>query len=1085
MSGNQPLLAPGSPLDLTNCDLEPIHIPSLIQPHGMLLAARSHAEHGEDGQILYTSGNSQTILGIAPADIFERTLHELLGADAVAAIEAALGDQQEACVNVLISRFPISGDRRFDVSAHRANGLLYVELEPATEERRWGLVSSVLERAMRTLRAPVALSSLCAAIPPLIRELTGYDRVMVYQFDSDGHGEVVAEAKDDQMEPFLGLHYPATDIPAQARKLYLLQRLRMLVDINYEPVPVLCRPSLVGSAPLDMTYCGLRSISPIHVEYLQNMGVGASLALSLVHRGKFWGMIVCHHRTTRKIAPESRTVCDLLGQHISLLIGMALQSDEDTERAEKSALLASLAARLAAPGSSIEAAFASQDLLTVLNADGALIRIGEQAQLIGATPPLAEAEALLFSIKTGRAGGTFFTDHLGAVVPDFASLFATASGVYLVQLVEPTEGILWFRGEVARTVNWAGKPDASKQYFEGSYRLSPRKSFALWKEIQAGRSLPWRASETEAALNLQRILSKALLERKEREILRLRSRDQLTGLPNRVALVEHLGRWQSSGNQAPASLLFLDLDKMHTINERYGYAAGDELLKQVGARLSSLDDGRCFVARHSGDEFVLFCENTGLAAAELLADTILHTLPGLPRVDGQPISTTTSIGIAPVSQATATDILDPLRAADSAMYVAKHKGGNQVSIVESRQQAAALRTEMEEVVKLRQQEAVELAITYRQLKSVMDSTSDGVLEVNYNWIILYGNLRAIHALPDFEVGASFWDCFPALLSTPVETNLRLVMEKRREMHFEHFYEPYQAWHRISAFPVDGGISIFFREVTTEKALESQLNLEQLLREKRIEALSHMAGGLAHEISNPLAIIHGLASDLQMLASLAAPGSPLAAAEVEKTCDDIVRTSDRAMRILRGLRGFAREGRQDPMALASIAEILDECMHLQEARFNRHKIDIQIAIQPDCPPLLCREVQIGQILTNLLNNAFDAIVQSNAAERWVSIAIAWHDDEMIIDVADSGPGVEDHFKAHLMEPFFTTKELGLGMGVGLSLSRAITQDHGGTLTLRSDTEHTCFRLTLPAPAGATLLAAAEAANTASVTMEEAL
>jgi light-regulated signal transduction histidine kinase (bacteriophytochrome) len=667
------------------------------------------------------------------------------------------------------------------------------------------------------------------------------------------------------------------------------------------------------------------------VEYLQNMGVGASLALSIVHQGELWGMIVCHHRTCRKIAPELRAVCDLLSQHISLLIGMAVQGDAEVERTEKSTILSAIGEALstigkgpAAPGS-IEAAIASQDLLTLLKADGAFIRIGEIAQLIGRTPPLAEAEAMLSTLHPSQPGGTLFTDHLSDVAPDFASLSGTASGVFLMQLVEPSEGILWFRGEVARTVDWAGKPDDAKQSFEGAYRLSPRKSFALWKEIQAGHSLPWRPSETEGALVLQRLLCKALLERTEKEILRLR---------------------------------------------------------------------------------------------------------------------------------------------------------HQVSIVESRQQAAALQTqiEKEEVVKVRQQETIDLATTYKQLKSIMDSTSDGVLEVSYDWMILYGNLKAMQALPDFRLGKSFWECLPAVLSTPFETSLRIAMEERREMHFEHFYGPYKAWHRVSVFPADEGISIFFRDVTAEKAMEDQLNLEQLLREKRIEALSYMAGGLAHEISNPLAIIHALAGDLQ---ALAAGGSPLTAVEVEKTCGDIVRTADRAMRILRGLRGFAREARQDPMGLASIAEILDECMHLQEARFERHQVEIEIMIQPDCPLLLCREVQIGQILTNLLNNAFDAVVQSNATERWVSLAILWHDDAMTIDITDSGPGVEDHFRAHLMEPFFTTKELGLGMGVGLSLSRTIAQDHGGTLTLCDNTEHTCFRLTLPAPTGVALQAAA--ANM----MEEAL
>ena len=239
-------------------------------------------------------------------------------------------------------------------------------------------------------------------------------------------------------------------------------------------------------------------------------------------------------------------------------------------------------------------------------------------------------------------------------------------------------------------------------------------------------------------------------------------------------------------------------------------------------------------------------------------------------------------------------------------------------------------------------------------------------------------------------------------------------------------------------------------------MQDKLELEQLLREKRIEALSHMAGGLAHEINNPLAIIQGRAIELK---HLAAGDEPLAV-RVRAACENIIQTSDRAIKILRGLKGFGREASKDPMEFASIYEITEQCVELQQARFHTRNIEVRLALEPDIPLLLCRETQIGQILTNVLNNAFDAIVQSDSVERWISLTAERAEDNIHIDITDSGPGIEDHFKAHLMEPFFTTKELGLGMGVGLSLSRAIAQDHGGTLALCKDTEHTCFRLVLP-------------------------
>jgi signal transduction histidine kinase len=351
----------------------------------------------------------------------------------------------------------------------------------------------------------------------------------------------------------------------------------------------------------------------------------------------------------------------------------------------------------------------------------------------------------------------------------------------------------------------------------------------------------------------------------------------------------------------------------------------------------------------------------------------------------------------------------------------------------------------------------ELATSRAVLHSVLDSTSDNVITISHNWIMLYANRRALDSVPDFKLGADFWTCFPSVLGTSAEGSLRNAMTDRTDQQYDDVFTLYRRWFRVKAFPVPEGISVFFGDVTAEKNNQEQLAVEQLLREKRIEALTHMAAGLAHEISNPLAIIHGLASDLVQLAqtqTLVDPG------EVRGGCERILKTADRASNILRGLRGFAREAAQDPMEPASIYEIIDQCIELQEARLKRHEVDVKLHIDAGMPVFLCREVQIGQILTNLLNNAFDAITQSNAAERWIAISVKSSHNEICVDVTDSGPGIEDHFKDHLMEPFFTTKVLGLGMGVGLSLSRAIAQDHGGSLNLLRDTQNTTFRLTLP-------------------------
>ena len=377
--------------------------------------------------------------------------------------------------------------------------------------------------------------------------------------------------------------------------------------------------------------------------------------------------------------------------------------------------------------------------------------------------------------------------------------------------------------------------------------------------------------------------------------------------------------------------------------------------------------------------------------------------------------------------------------------------------IENRALPRALRHAIE---RHRMQAETDLLQTLRskaRVASVLECTSDCVLMMDHDWVILYGNRKAFESFPTSNVGDGYWSCFSGVFSDSVEQQLRVAMSDRLELRLEEYSSQYEQWYKIHAFPTDDGLSIFFSNITEDRKIRDQLELEQMLREKRIEALSHMAGGLAHEISNPLAIIHGTANDLK---SLADGEIAFAGLDALKACDRIVQTADRAMKILRGLRGFAHDGGQDPMQSASLNEIVEQCLELQHNRFDRHRVELHLDLDLVDPGILCREVQIGQIVTNLLNNAFDATVQSNCAERWISLKTQHSEQEIRMDVTDSGPGIEDHFKSHLMEPFFTTKEFGLGMGVGLSLSRAIAQNHGGTLTLLNDTINTCFRLSLP-------------------------
>jgi signal transduction histidine kinase len=361
-------------------------------------------------------------------------------------------------------------------------------------------------------------------------------------------------------------------------------------------------------------------------------------------------------------------------------------------------------------------------------------------------------------------------------------------------------------------------------------------------------------------------------------------------------------------------------------------------------------------------------------------------------------------------------------------------------------------------------ERAEMERANRQLASVLEHTAVCVLAMDGAWKITYLNSHAealLNVLGELR-GMSFWDAFPTLDPSTPET-LRRVMKTREPASYEDRYEPFELTTTVQAHPWDaGGIALFFNDVREQKRLQRALEKERALREQRIDVLARLSGELAHEIKNPLAIIRARASDLCELAELG--GAPTAN-EVTQTCHSIVKTSDRAIGILRGLEALAHEGTRDPMLPADVGALVEQAVDLVRRRFNTHGILLETAIAAGLPKVECREVQIGQILMNLLTNAFDAVDADPGSKRWVRVNVSAEEssvgpERLRVDVVDGGPGVAVQHREHVMERFFTTKPVGVGIGIGLSVSRAIAEEHGGHLELCDCCGHTCFRLTLP-------------------------
>ena len=491
--------------DLTNCERELIHLAGSIQPHGLLLALRE-----PDLRIVQASANVPQLLGVQVERLLRQSVAELGGDIHARLLSACAGEADLAEPAPLRCQLQLGTTLRdFEGTLHRvtdAGGrrFLLLEIEPVghanvmveTVHLSGGQLREMLGLAVERFSAASAVGTLADSIVRCFRDMLGYDRVMVYKFDPDGHGKIIAEARDPRLDSLLGHHYPATDIPQRARELYLRNRLRVLVDVHYEPSP-LVPPRLPGAdEDLDMSMCQLRSMSPLHLQYLKNMGVTATLVVSLVREGKLWGLIACHHYSPRNLRFAVRAAADLLAE----VAATRIAAIENYAHAQVAIQVRRLEQRL------IEATSTEGDwrlalfrnprtVLQPLDATGAALFHEGELLTAGEAPSTAELRALMQWIDTQTFDGLFSCSSVSKAEPDLDTLTPTASGVLAVKLSSTKpDYLMWFRKEQLLSVTWAGDP-SKPMVANNPLELSPRSSFAAWSEIVRGTALPWSNSE--------------------------------------------------------------------------------------------------------------------------------------------------------------------------------------------------------------------------------------------------------------------------------------------------------------------------------------------------------------------------------------------------------------------------------------------------------------------------------------------------------------------------------------------------------------------------------------------------------------
>lgn len=494
-----------APVDLTNCDWEPIHILGTVQPFGFLLGVDG------DGRVRRASANLARFAPFAPNEALGADIADLIEPGALAALRERIpllrgGDAVER----LFALSLFENGPAFDVAVHFSNGEWVIEAEPATDGA--AEAGNLIRAFTGRLRQAETMPAFLREAARQVKAMTGFDRVMVYRFDETGSGEVVAEALSPGVDSFHGLHYPASDIPTQARALYLRNIFRVIADIGAEPVPLLS----AGEAPvvaLDQSLCLLRAVSPIHIEYLRNMGVGASLSISIVVEGQLWGLFACHHHAARLPGLAMRTTAELFGQLFSFMLESRLRSEtSDYELRARRASDRIMATVAQNPALMQDPDWLGDVIFELIPADGVAVFLDGQTALSGLTPTPAQCTAILDFLNAGPAREVMATDSIQTLLPAAAAHADTAAGMLAIPLSRsPRNHVVLFRAEQLRTVRWAGNPEKSVEHGPNGDRLTPRKSFEAWTRLVQGTSLPFTRAERQVAETLRNGMLEVLL----------------------------------------------------------------------------------------------------------------------------------------------------------------------------------------------------------------------------------------------------------------------------------------------------------------------------------------------------------------------------------------------------------------------------------------------------------------------------------------------------------------------------------------------------------------------------------------------
>lgn len=656
---------------LTDCASEQLHLSGRIQAHGALVAADL-----QDRLITYVSANTSELIGAHPDQLFDSPITSIFSPDEQQRLEEAIEQTgyRPSSPDLYGMRLAAGVGEQVDLILHRVGGQIVIEMERSHGDDPADLVPVLY--ASQAISEATTVPEVEAAVASAVRELTGFDRAMVYRFHDDEHGEIVAEDRLPGLVRYLGHHFPESDIPRQARQIYTLKPSRYIPDSEEGDAVVIASPRMAGTC-LDLSRAVLRSVSPFHLEYMRNMKTAASLSFAMADGGRLTRLVSCTSEKPQWLSRSRRRSCELVVLQAKLQVAAAEQISRLKDAASRETIRTRLrAAMQSAPSIAEGLTSASGDLLELCQADGAAVCVDGQYRSTGAAPSEDAVERLVGEIRAaGSPGAPWATDRLQQSPAESLD----AAGCLFVGLVAPDDFVVWFRRDRPQQLRWLGDPHA-----HSTGLINPRKSFDTWLERVSGSCAPWTDADLQAAQLLTYDVESAQLSRAQAELAHLGLHDSLTGLPNRRHLSSVMPTVLAGATpNDPVAAIFIDLDLFKEVNDKYGHEAGDYVLREAARRIAQVtrnqgdvvwrtDAGELSAVRLGGDEFVVLLPGADADGAALVAERIRQSLlePIAIRPDLE-LTIGAAIGVALAAEPEEPRHL--LRRADAAMYEDKRR----------------------------------------------------------------------------------------------------------------------------------------------------------------------------------------------------------------------------------------------------------------------------------------------------------------------------------------------------------------------------------------------------------------------------